>query len=84
MPTLTRRRDFESQDECWRVYYGDVRIGAIAKRTGIPPGEDPWGRGCGSYPAAIRASGPWQRGAHLVDDASDACQRQPMQCLTKM
>ena len=46
MPTLTRRRDLDAQDECWHVYY-DVRAGAIAKRIGIPSGEDPWGWSCG-------------------------------------
>jgi hypothetical protein len=24
-------------------YFGDVRVGTIAIRTGMPPGEDPWG-----------------------------------------
>jgi hypothetical protein len=35
MPALTRRRDLDAQDECWHVYYGDVRAGMIAKRIGI-------------------------------------------------
>jgi hypothetical protein len=52
MPTLTRRRDPEAQDECWHVYYGDVRVGTIAKRIGIPPDEDPWGWSCGFYPGS--------------------------------
>jgi hypothetical protein len=43
MPALTRRRDLDAQDECWHVYYGDVRVGTIAKRIGIPIDEDPWG-----------------------------------------
>jgi hypothetical protein len=30
--------------------YGDVRVGTIAIRTGMPPGEDPWGWACGFYP----------------------------------
>jgi hypothetical protein len=50
MPALTRRRNLHAQDECWHVYYGDVRAGTIAKRIGIPPGEDPWGWSCGFYP----------------------------------
>jgi hypothetical protein len=57
MPALTRRRDLDAQDECWHVYYGDVRVGTIAKRIGIPPGEDPWGWACGFYPGCIRKSG---------------------------
>jgi hypothetical protein len=50
MPALTRRRDIEAPDECWHVYYGDVRVGTIAKRVGIPFDEDPWGWACGFYP----------------------------------
>jgi hypothetical protein len=50
MPELTRRRSLESPDECWHVYYGDVYVGTIALRTGMPPGEDPWDWNCGFYP----------------------------------
>jgi hypothetical protein len=50
LPALTRRRDLQAQDECWHVYYADVRAGTIAKRVGIPPGEDPWGWAYGFYP----------------------------------
>jgi hypothetical protein len=42
MPQLTRRR-YPERPDCWHVYYGDVHVGTIAVRTGIPPGEDPWG-----------------------------------------
>jgi hypothetical protein len=52
MPTLPRRRDLEAPDECWHVYYGDVRVGTIAKRVGIPFDEDPWGWACGFYPGS--------------------------------
>jgi hypothetical protein len=52
MPALTRRRDLEAPDECWHVYYGDVRVGTIAKRVGIPFDEDPWGWACGFYPGS--------------------------------
>ena len=45
-----RRRDHEAPDECWHVYYGDVRVGTIAKRVAIPHDEDPWGWACGFYP----------------------------------
>jgi hypothetical protein len=40
---LPRRRSADAPDECWHVHYGDVRIGTIALRTGMPPHEDPWG-----------------------------------------
>jgi hypothetical protein len=42
MPELTRRRNLDAPDECWHVYYGDVRVGTIALRTGIPHDEDRW------------------------------------------
>jgi hypothetical protein len=52
MPALTRRRSLDAPDECWHVYYGDVRVGTIAIRTGIPPHEDPWGWNCRFYPGS--------------------------------
>jgi hypothetical protein len=30
MPELTRRRSLDASEECWHVYYGDVRVGTIA------------------------------------------------------
>jgi hypothetical protein len=50
MPELTRRRYPEAREECWHIYYGDVHVGVIAKRIGIPYDEDPWGWACGFYP----------------------------------
>jgi hypothetical protein len=52
MPALTRRRNLEAPEETWHVYFGDVRVGTIAIRTGMPPGEDPWGWVCGFYPGS--------------------------------
>src|ERR1700731_1074377 len=51
MPALTRRRYPERQD-CWHVYYGDVHVGTIAIRIGVPHHEDPWGWICGFYPGS--------------------------------
>src|ERR1700682_3759188 len=51
MPALTRRRYPERKD-CWHVYYGDVDVGTIAIRAGIPHDKDPWGWSCGFYPGA--------------------------------
>jgi hypothetical protein len=51
MPELTRRR-YRERHDCWHVYYGDVRVGTIALRTGIPHDEDPWGWSCGFYPGS--------------------------------
>jgi hypothetical protein len=51
MPALTRRRYTERQD-CWHVYYGDVHVGTIAVRAGIPFDEDPWEWSVGFYPGS--------------------------------
>jgi hypothetical protein len=52
MPALTRRRDPDAHQECWRIYYGDVHVGTIAVRSGIPHDQAPWGWRCGFYPGA--------------------------------
>ena len=52
MPELTRRPNLEASEECWHVFYGDVRVGTIALRTSIPHHEDPWGWACGFYPGS--------------------------------
>ncbi len=52
MPELTRRRSPDSPEECWHIYFGDVHVGTIAMRAGIPHDEDPWGRSCGFYPGS--------------------------------
>jgi hypothetical protein len=57
MPALTRRRYPERQD-CWHVYYGDVQVGTIAARAGVPVDVDQWGWQCGFYP-------PSHRGRHV-------------------
>jgi hypothetical protein len=52
MPVLTRRRNHDAREECWQVYFGDVHVGTIAIRSGIPHDEDPWGWSCGFYPGS--------------------------------
>src|ERR1700682_1492078 len=52
MPALTRRRSPDHRHDCWHVYYGDVHVGTIALRTGVPHDEDPWGWSCGFYPGS--------------------------------
>ena len=52
MPTLTRRRNPDAPQETWHVYYGDVRVGAIAIRSGNPADTDPWGWRCCFYPGS--------------------------------
>jgi len=52
MPEPTRCRYSEVREECWHVFYGDVHVGTIAIRTGVPHHEDPWGWICGFYPGS--------------------------------
>jgi hypothetical protein len=52
MPALTRRRCPDARQECWLIYYGDVHVGTIAIRSGIPHDKDPWGWRCGFYPGS--------------------------------
>ena len=71
MPNLTRRRDPESRHECWHVYYGDVRVGAISIRVGVPNHVAPWGWSCGFYPGS--RPGEHKTGAAAsFDEARDA------------
>jgi hypothetical protein len=46
----------DAREECWHVYYGDVHVGTIAIRTGIPFDEDPWAESAVSTRAASRQS----------------------------
>jgi hypothetical protein len=76
MLELTRRRSPDAPEECWHVFYGDVRVGTIAIRTGMPPGEDPWGWACGFYPGSH--PGEYTAGAAATFDQArvefeDAC-----------
>jgi hypothetical protein len=56
MPELTRRGSPDAPDECWHVFYGDVRVGTIALRTGMPPGKVLGAGHAASIPAAIPAN----------------------------
>jgi hypothetical protein len=51
MPALTRRRDTDRQ-ECRRIYCGDVHVGTIAVRSGIPHDQRRGARRCGFYPGS--------------------------------
>ena len=44
-----RRRSPHSHD-AWHVYFADVRVGTICKRSGAPVHLDQWGWSCGFYP----------------------------------
>jgi hypothetical protein len=43
MPALTRRR-YPERPDCWHVYYGDVHVGTIATRAGVPVDVGSMGR----------------------------------------
>jgi hypothetical protein len=52
MPALTRRRDPEVSHETWRIYYGDVVVGLIARSVGNPNAAPQWQWRCGFYPGS--------------------------------
>ena len=53
MPVLTRRAD-PDRANCWRVCYGDVHVGTIAKCVGNPGARESWQWRCGFYPGRPR------------------------------
>lgn len=57
MPALTRRRDPDAHQEAWRVHYGDVHVGTIAVRSGMPATADQWEWSCGFYPLSRHEHG---------------------------
>lgn len=50
MPALTRRRSIDPHRETWNVSYGDVVVGHIGRRGGIPKTALQWSWSCGFYP----------------------------------
>jgi len=50
MPELTRRPDNDPHRKGWNVYFGDVRVGQIGIRAGVPVDSEQWGWSCGFYP----------------------------------
>jgi hypothetical protein len=57
MPALTRRREKDRHQESWSIYFGDVRIGWIGERAGVPKSVEQWGWTCGFYPRDGHVSG---------------------------
>ncbi|WP_035678395.1 hypothetical protein [Bradyrhizobium liaoningense] len=49
MTTLTRRPDTYERHS-WHIYFGDIRIGQIGKRSGVPNHIDQWGWTLGFHP----------------------------------
>lgn len=56
MPALTRRRD-PDRPNCWQIYYGDVRVGTIGERSGVPKHQNQWGWDCGFFPGGPKSKG---------------------------
>jgi hypothetical protein len=50
MPALTRRRSDNPHREVWHVYFGDVQVGSIVQRAGVPVGVHQWEWSCGFFP----------------------------------
>jgi hypothetical protein len=60
MLDLTRRRERDRHQESWQVFYGNVQVGWIGERAGVPKGVERWGWFCGFFPLShrgIRADG---------------------------
>ena len=47
---LTRRRSDNPHQVTWHVYFGDVHVGTIGERAGVPVDVDQWKWSCGFYP----------------------------------
>jgi hypothetical protein len=59
MPALTRRK-YPERPDCWHVYSGDVHVGTIVRRAGVPVHVDQWEWRCGFDPRShrgVRTSG---------------------------
>ncbi|MCS3896420.1 hypothetical protein M2171_005553 [Bradyrhizobium japonicum USDA 38] len=46
----TRRRSENSHQETWHIYFGDVHVGMIGTRAGVPKEVDQCGWHLGFYP----------------------------------
>ena len=50
MTNLTRRRSDNPHQVTWHVYCGDVHVGTIGERAGVPVDVDQWHWSCGFCP----------------------------------
>ena len=50
MPALIRRRSDHPHQVTWRVDFGDVHVGTIDERAGVPVDVDQWRWSFGFYP----------------------------------
>jgi|UPI0004276475 hypothetical protein len=65
---LTRRRSDNPHEETWHIYSGDVRIGTIGVRAGVPVHADQWAWSMGFYPAM--EPGRWRSGIAATFEAA--------------
>ncbi|RZN01686.1 hypothetical protein CWO91_33030 [Bradyrhizobium genosp. SA-3] len=69
MPALTRRRDRnDPHRETWLIYFGDIRVGVVGRRAGVPNSAPQWGWSCGFYPGT--APGEHRNGIAETFDAA--------------
>ncbi len=54
MPVLTRRRNPDARQESWYILFGDIHVGTIGLRSGVPMHADQWQWSCGFYPLSHR------------------------------
>jgi hypothetical protein len=71
MPELTRRRSPDRHQERWLIYYGDVHVGTIGERAGVPVDVDQWEWRCGFYPGLHRGEGASGTAATFEDARVD-------------
>ena len=66
-PPLIRRPHDNPHQHGWDVYYGDVRIGHIGTRAGVPTHVDQWAWSLSFYPGTDIGQGAAGTGASLED-----------------
>jgi hypothetical protein len=54
MTALTRRCNRDPHRESWRILYGDIEVGWIGLRSGVPKDVERWGWHCGFFPLSHR------------------------------
>ncbi|WP_347336473.1 hypothetical protein [Bradyrhizobium japonicum] len=87
---LPRRRSDNPHEESWHIYSGDVRIGTIGARAGVPVHADQWGWSIGFYPGM--EPGTWLSGIAATrsrargfrDRMVGATAEHSQQCLRRM
>jgi hypothetical protein len=50
---LSRRRSRDSRQDVWHVFYGDMHVGTVGERAGVPLHSDPWEWSSGFYPGVV-------------------------------